>query len=252
MHYKEFKKMTNINDLKIKIFADGADLDAIKILNKNKYIKGFTTNPSLMKKAGIKDYKEFAITLLSEIKDKPISFEVFSDDIIEMEKQAEEIASWSENVNVKIPITNTKKESTEELIRKLSSKGIICNITAIFTVEQVKNIIEVLDKSTPAILSIFAGRIADTGIDPSQIISESISLAKSKPEAEVLWASTRENLNIFQADEIGCHIITVPHDLLKKMSHLGKNLEEFSLETVHGFYMDACSAGYKIKIKNEI
>ena len=244
--------MTNINDLKIKIFADGADLDAIKILNKNKYIKGFTTNPSLMKKAGIKDYKEFAITLLSEIKDKPISFEVFSDDIIEMEKQAEEIASWSDNVNVKIPITNTKKESTEELIRKLSSKGIICNITAIFTVEQVKNIIEVLDKSTPAILSIFAGRIADTGIDPSQIIGESISLAKSKPEAEVLWASTRENLNIFQADEIGCHIITVPHDLLKKMSHLGKNLEEFSLETVHGFYMDACSAGYKIKIKNEI
>ena len=241
-----------IDDLKIKIFADGADLESIKILNKKNYIKGFTTNPSLMKKAGIKDYKDFAIKLLSEIKDKPISFEVFSDDIAEMEKQAEEIASWGENVNVKIPITNTKKVSTTELIRKLSAKGITCNITAIFTISQVQDVVEVLDKTTPAILSIFAGRIADTGIDPEKIITDSIILAKSKPKSEILWASTRENLNIFQAEKVGCHIITVPHDLLKKISNIGKNLEEFSLETVHGFYADALSAGYKIKLKNEI
>ena len=241
-----------IDDLKIKIFADGADLESIKILNKKNYIKGFTTNPSLMKKAGIKDYKDFAIKLLSEIKDKPISFEVFSDDIAEMEKQAEEIASWGENVNVKIPITNTKKVSTTELIRKLSAKGITCNITAIFTISQMQDVVEVLDKTTPAILSIFAGRIADTGIDPEKIITDSIILAKSKPKSEILWASTRENLNIFQAEKVGCHIITVPHDLLKKISNIGKNLEEFSLETVHGFYADALSAGYKIKLKNEI
>ena len=241
-----------IDDLKIKIFADGADLESIKILNKKNYIKGFTTNPSLMKKAGIKDYKDFAIKLLSEIKDKPISFEVFSDDIAEMEKQAEEIASWGENVNVKIPITNTKKVPTTELIRKLSAKGITCNITAIFTISQMQDVVEVLDKTTPAILSIFAGRIADTGIDPEKIITDSIILAKSKPKSEILWASTRENLNIFQAEKVGCHIITVPHDLLKKISNIGKNLEEFSLETVHGFYADALSAGYKIKLKNEI
>ena len=241
-----------INDLKIKIFADGADLESIKILNTKNYIKGFTTNPSLMKKAGIKDYKDFAIKLLSEIKDKPISFEVFSDDIIEMEQQAEEIASWGGNVNVKIPITNTKKMPTTELIRKLSAKGITCNITAIFTIRQMQDVVEVLDKTTPAILSVFAGRIADTGIDPEKIIKDSIILAKSKPKSEILWASTRENLNIFQAEKIGCHIITVPHDLLKKISNLGKNLEEFSLETVHGFYTDALSAGYKIKLKNEI
>ena len=241
-----------IDKLKIKIFADGADLDSIKILNEKNYIKGFTTNPSLMKKAGIKDYKDFAINLLSEIKNKPISFEVFSDDISEMEKQAEEIASWGENVNVKIPITNTKKEATTELIRKLSSKGIICNITAIFTINQIQDVVEVLDKTTPAILSVFAGRIADTGVDPEKIIKESINLANSKPKSEILWASTRENLNIFQAEKLGCHIITVPHDLLKKISNIGKNLEEFSLETVHSFYDDALSAGYKIKLKNEI
>ena len=237
-----------IDDLKIKIFADGADLESIKSLNTKNYIKGFTTNPSLMKKAGIKDYKDFAIKLLSEIKDKPISFEVFSDDIIEMEKQAEEIASWGKNVNVKIPITNTKKVPTTELIRKLSAKGITCNVTAIFTISQMQDVVEVLDKTTPAILSVFAGRIADTGIDPEKIITDSIILAKSKPKSEILWASTRENLNIFQAEKLGCHIITVPHDLLKKISNIGKNLEEFSLETVHGFYTDALSAGYKIKI----
>ena len=244
--------MKELNNLKIKIFADGADLESIKSLNEIDYIKGFTTNPSLMKKAGIKDYKSFALKLLSEIKDKPISFEVFSDDISEMENQAEEIASWGNNVNVKIPVTNTKKESTSELIGRLSSKGIICNITAIFSMSQIKEVLQVLDKSTPAILSIFAGRIADTGVDPSKIMIDSVNLAKTKPKSEVLWASTREILNIFQAEETGCQIITVPHDLLKKISNLGKDLEEFSLETVHGFYTDALSAGYTIKLKNKV
>jgi transaldolase len=244
--------MKILNDLKIKIFADGADLESIRKLNEIDYIKGFTTNPSLMKKAGIKDYKKFALNLLSQIKDKPISFEVFSDDINEMERQAEEIASWGKNVNVKIPITNSKKESTSELIGKLSSKGIICNITAIFTINHIKEVLGILDKSTPAILSIFAGRIADTGIDPYKIITESVNLAESKPNSEILWASTREILNVFQAEEVGCQIITVPHDLLEKMSNVGKDLEEFSLETVHDFYTDALSAGYKIKLKDEI
>ena len=240
--------MSSIDKLKIKIFADGADIDSINKLNKLDYIKGFTTNPSLMKKAGVKDYKDFAINLLSNIKDKPISFEVFSDDILEMEDQAEEISSWGKNVNVKIPITNTKKQSTCELIGKLSSKGIICNVTAIFTLDQVKKVLDVLDISTPAILSIFAGRIADTGTDPSKIISEALELSKKKSKTEILWASTRETLNIYQADSLGCQIITVPHEILKKFSYLDRDLEKFSLETVEGFYKDAVSAGFKIKI----
>ena len=240
--------MEKLNNLKIKIFADGADFETIKILNKKSYIKGFTTNPSLMKKAGVKDYKNFALELLKDIDEKPISFEVFSDDILEMQKQAEEIATWGKNVNVKIPITNTKKQSTLEIIEKLSSKGIICNITAIFTINQLRGVVDVLDKSTPAILSVFAGRIADTGIDPTDIMKQSIEISRSKNKSEVLWASTRETLNIFQAEEIGCQIITVPHTLLNKLDNLEKNLEDFSLETVKGFYSDAVSAGFKIKI----
>ena len=240
--------MNSIHKFKIKIFADGADFDSINNLNQLDYIQGFTTNPSLMKKAGVKDYKEFAINLLSKIKDKPISFEVFSDDIKEMEDQAEEISSWGKNVNVKIPITNTKKQSTSELIGKLSAKGIICNVTAIFTLNQVKKVLDVLDISTPTILSIFAGRIADTGIDPSKIIIEALELSKKKPKTEILWASTREIFNIYQANSLGCQIITVPHEILKKFSYLDRDLEKFSLETVEGFYKDAVSAGFKIKI----
>lgn len=238
--------MKKLNNLKIKIFADGADLNSIKDLNKKDYIKGFTTNPSLMKKAGVKDYKNFALEILKDIKNKPISFEVFSDDINEMQKQAEEISKWGKNVNVKIPITNTKKQSTLELVEKLSSKGIICNITAIFTLNQIKEVVGVLNKSTPAILSVFAGRIADTGTDPNEIMEESLRISSEKPKSEVLWASTRETLNIFQAENIGCHIITVPHSILDKLENLEKNLEDFSLETVKGFYKDALSAGYKI------
>ncbi len=238
--------MKKLNDLKIKIFADGADRDSIKKLNEKNYIKGFTTNPSLMKKAGIKDYKNFALEILKDIKNKPISFEVFSDDINEMQQQAEEISKWGKNVNVKIPITNTKKQSTIGLIEKLSSKGIICNITAIFTLNQIREVVKILDKSTPAILSVFAGRIADTGTDPSEIMKESINISSKKPMSEVLWASTRETLNIFQAEKIGCQIITVPHNILDKLDYLEKNLEDFSLETVKGFYKDALAAGYKI------
>ena len=235
-----------LDNLNIKIFADGAEIESIKKLNSNKFIKGFTTNPSLMKKAGINNYKDFAIKLLSEIKDKPISFEVFSDEIPEMEKQAYEISKWGKNVNVKIPVTNTRKESTAELIRKLSSKGIICNVTALFTTDQIKLVHDAIDKSTPSILSVFAGRIADTGVDPENIMKYSVDLAKSKPKMVILWASTRETLNIFQAEKIGCKIITVPHEILGKLNYLDKNLEDFSLETVKSFYKDSIAAGFKI------
>ncbi len=236
----------DINNLKIKIFADGADHNQIVNLNKNNYIKGFTTNPSLMRKANITNYEEFAKKLLNTIKNKPISFEVFSDDINEMEKQAEKIACWGENINVKIPITNTKGVSTSNLIEKLSKKGIAVNVTAIFTLTQLQDIVDVIDKNTPAILSVFSGRIADTGINPADIITKSISYSKSKPKCEILWASTRELLNIFEADSLGCHIITVPHNLLGKFDNIGKNLNEFSIETVKDFYSDAVKAGYKL------
>jgi len=239
-----------LEKLKIKIFADGADLESIIKLNEKIFIKGFTTNPSLMKKAGIVNYKDFALNVLDKIKKKPISFEVFSDDIAEMERQAEEIASWGENINVKIPITNTKKISTIKIIENLSNKGIQCNITAIFTTIQLEEVVKVLNKSTPAILSVFAGRIADTGLDPIDIMAQSINIAKTKPKSEILWASTRELVNIFQANKIGCQIITVPHEILSKINNVGKNLEDFSLETVKSFYKDATAAGYKIKLNN--
>ena len=241
--------MTNSNDLKIKIFADGANIESIRILNEQPNIQGFTTNPTLMRQAGIQDYKAFALEVLNIVKDRPVSFEVFADDIDEMEAQAIEIATWGKNVNVKIPITNTKGESTNELVRRLSSKGIICNVTAIFTLEQLRGVVDVLDPNTPAILSIFAGRIADTGFDPVPLMREAVNIAKSKPLSEVLWASPRELLNIFQADEVGCHIITVTHDVLKKLEGVGKDLTVFSLETVAMFYRDAQSAGYSIQTK---
>ena len=239
--------MSEIKNLKIKIFADGADPKQIYDLYQKEYIKGFTTNPTLMRKACIKDYKKFAIELLSHIKQKPISFEVFSDDIKIMEEQAMEIFSWGKNVNVKIPITNTKGASTVELISRLSKKGVICNVTAIFTVEQIKNVVSHLDPSTPAILSVFAGRIADSGIDPMSTMKKSVSISKMKPKSEILWASTREIINIFQAEDAGCQIITVPHELLNKLSTVGKRLENYSLETVTAFHNDAKAAGYSIK-----
>lgn len=240
--------MANQNDLKVKIFADGADIESIRKLYAQPNIQGFTTNPTLMRQAGIQDYKGFALEVLKIVTDRPVSFEVFADDIIEMEKQAIEIATWGKNVNVKIPITNTKGESTASLVKRLSSQGIICNVTAIFTISQLQEIVNVLDPKTPAILSIFAGRIADTGFDPVPLMLEAVNIAKSKPLSEILWASPRELLNIFQADEVGCHIITVTPDLIKKLNGVGKDLAQFSLETVEMFYRDAKAAGYTIQI----
>ncbi len=238
--------MKLLNSLKIKIFADGANFEDMISLKEKEFIKGFTTNPSLMKKAKIQNYESFAKDLLSQIKDKPVSFEVFSDELEEMEKQAEKIATWGKNVNVKIPITNTKNISTKALINKLSQKGIVCNVTAIFTLDQIKEVVEVLHKDTPAILSVFAGRIADTGINPEEIITSSVIYAKKKPLSEILWASTREIQNIFQAEDMGCQIITVPHSMLKKLDLIGKNLNQYSIETVKDFYNDAKSAGYNL------
>lgn len=239
--------MRSVSDLKIKIFADGADLQGMLEIYREPYIRGFTTNPTLMRKAGISDYQAFARKVLAAIPDRPISFEVFADEFSQMESQALEIASWGKNVNVKIPVMNTKGSSSAELIASLSRKGVVCNVTAMFTERQVEEICHALDPRTPAILSVFAGRIADTGVDPVPLVSRAVQIAgKSRPKAEVLWASPRELLNIFQADQIGCHIITVTNDVLKKLDVVGKDLTEFSKETVQMFYRDACAGGYSI------
>ena len=237
-----------LEKLKIKIFADGADLENIKSLSNKTYIKGFTTNPSLMRKNGVSDYKNFAFEVLKVSQKKPVSFEIFADDLAEMERQAIEISKWGENLNVKIPITNTKGESTKDLIATLSKRKIICNITAILTIEQLNTVVNVLDSDTPAILSIFAGRISDTGIDPSPIMAEAVKISNSKPKSEILWASTRELYNIFQAENCRCQIITIPYDIINKFHLLGKDLTKLSLETVNTFYKDADLAGFKIHI----
>ena len=238
--------MSDIKALKVKLFADGADLAGMKEMAANPLIKGFTTNPTLMRKAGIADYRSFARDVLSAIPDRPVSFEVFADEFAEMEAQALEIASWGKNVNVKIPVTNTKKEFSGALIARLSKAGVKLNVTAVMTLEQVKSITERLNAKTPAIISIFAGRIADTGRDPMPIMAKAIQVMKAKPKAELIWASPRELLNVFQADSIGCHIITATNDILKKLSLVGKDLEAYSLETVEMFYKDAKAAGYTI------
>ena len=238
--------MKNIKDLKIKIFSDGANLEEMIIMNKKDFVHGMTTNPSLMKKAGINDYKTFAKNVLKEIKTKPISFEVFSDDFSEMEKQAKEIASWAQNVYVKIPITNTKKESSISLIKNLAKNNIKLNITAIMTLDQVKSVASVLNHDTPSIISVFAGRIADTGRDPIPVMKESLNIMKTNTKSELLWASSRELLNIFQAEEIGCHIITVTKDIISKLKFIDYDLSEYSLDTVKGFYNDALDAKFKI------
>lgn len=233
-------------DMNVKIFADGAKKDEIFEMNKRSYISGFTTNPTLMKKAGIKDYKAFSLDILSQIKDKPISFEVFSDDFEEMEKQALEIASWGKNVYVKIPITNTKGVSSKQIIKKLSEKKVKLNVTAIMTSKQVEEIMPSLKESRGAFISIFAGRIADAGIDPLKTMIDSLKLLEQNENLEMIWASPRELFNVVQADKIGCHIITATSDILNKLPTLGKDLNEFSLETVKMFYKDALEAGYKI------
>lgn len=236
-----------INNLKIKIFADGANLNSMLELYKTGFIKGFTTNPTLMRKDGVKIYEEFAKSVLREIKDMPISFEVFADDFITMEMEAKKIFSWGENVYVKIPITNTNGESSINLIRKLSSEGLSLNVTAMLTLEQVKDVVNAVDNNSRAIISIFAGRIADTGRDPIPIMAEAREIInRSKSTAELLWASSRELLNIFHAENCKCDIITVTNDLLKKIPLIGKNLSELSLDTVKMFNNDAVTAGYKI------
>ena len=241
--------MSDVNSLKVKLFADGADLAGIKEMASNSAIRGFTTNPTLMRKAGIADYKAFALQALQAVGGRPISFEVFADDFDTMEKQALEIASWGKNVNVKIPVTNTKGEFCGPLVERLSRSGVQLNVTAVLTLDQVERITERLADDTPAIVSVFAGRIADTGRDPIPLMAEAVDILKSKPQAELIWASPRELLNIFQADSIGCHIITATNDILKKLSLVGKDLNAYSLETVEMFYRDATAAGYTISTR---
>ena len=238
--------MNSLDKLNIKIFADGASFEDMINMNENSIIKGLTTNPSLMKKAGITNYEDFAKKVTREIKKKTISFEVFSDDFNEMEKQAEKISTWGNNVYAKIPITNTKKESACELIKVLNEKKIKVNVTAIMTLQQVEDVYKVLNNSVNNYVSIFAGRIADTGINPEIIISESLKIFKDFKKTEILWASCREIFNIYQADKMGCHIITVPNDILKKTNVVDYNLEKYSLDTVKDFYKDSVEAGYKL------
>jgi transaldolase len=241
--------MSETSGLKVKLFADGADLNGMREMAANPLIKGFTTNPTLMRKAGVADYAAFARDVLKIIPDRPVSFEVFADDFDEMEVQAHEIASWGRNVNVKIPVTNTRREFCGPLVERLSRAGVQVNVTALLTLDQVKRVAERLAPETAAIVSVFAGRIADTGRDPVPVMAEAVRILKSKPKAELIWASPRELLNIFQADAIGCHIITATNDILKKLSLVGKDLDQYSLETVAMFYKDARAAGYTIAKK---
>jgi transaldolase len=238
--------MTALADLKVKVFADGADLDGMVEMYKKPFIRGFTTNPTLMRKAGVSDYRAFARSVLAAIPDRPISFEVFSDDFAEMDRQAREIASWGDNVNVKIPVTNTQGEPSYKLIRALATSGIKLNVTAVFSLEQTREVVNHLDPKTPAYVSIFAGRIADTGRDPMPHMAAAKALLHVLPHAELIWASPRELLNIFHADAVGCDIITVTNDVLGKLPNLGKDLGQFSLETVQMFRTDAVKAGYKL------
>jgi transaldolase len=241
----------SVDQLRVKIFADGADLKGMKEAAAQPLVKGFTTNPTLMRQAGVSDYKAFALDVLKLIPDRPVSFEVFADDFPTMEAQGREIASWGDNVYVKVPVTNTKGEFAGPLMARLSGLGIKLNVTAIMTNAQVKEVAASLAKDTPAIVSVFAGRIADTGRDPVPLMREAVSLLKDRPKAELLWASPRELLNIFQADEIGCHIITVTGDVIRKLALVGKDLDGYSLETVAMFYRDAQTAAFTIPIGSE-
>ena len=233
-------------NLRIQLYADGADVRDMIAARQNGLVTGFTTNPTLMRKCGVTDYEAFAREALKAVSGMPISFEVFADEFDEMERQARLIATWGEGVYVKIPITNTRSESAVPLIRSLSSARIKLNVTAILTLDQVREVVEALDPDVPAIVSVFAGRIADTGRDPVPLMREASAIVARKPKAQLLWASPRELLNIFQADECGCHIITVTGEILKKLAMVGKPLEELSLDTVKMFYDDASSAGFRL------
>ena len=238
--------MTDASSLRIKIFADGADRESIARLYANPVIRGFTTNPTLMRKAGVKDYETFARDILELVPDRPISFEVFSDDFEEMEQQALQISSWGENVYVKVPVTNTVGEPSAAVVRRLAERGVKVNVTALMTPSQVAEVAEWLAGGPSGYVSVFAGRIADSGRDPVPLMVESLELIRRHPNLELIWASPRELLNLVQADAIGCHIITVTHDLLEKLPTLGKDLNEFSLDTVRMFHRDGQAAGYTL------
>jgi transaldolase len=245
-HVTELEIMTSLANLKVKIFADGADRAGMLDHYKNPSIKGFTTNPTLMRSAGITDYEEFARAILKSIPDRPISLEVFSDDFAEMETQARRIASWGENVYVKIPVTNTHGESAIPLVRSLAKAGVKQNVTALMTLAQVRDVSAALGPGPAACVSVFAGRIADTGRDPVPMMAAAVHMLAVHSQIELIWASPRELLNIFQADLVGCHIITVTHDLLKKLPLVGKDLDEYSLDTVKMFRNDAVKAGFTL------
>ena len=238
--------MKKVEQLQVKIFADGADKAGMLEMAGKSWVQGLTTNPTLMKKAGITDYRAFCKDILTSIKDKPLSFEVFSDDFAEMERQAMEIASWGDNVYVKIPVTNTKQETCCALVKKLSAQKVKMNITAIMTLKQVRDVVAALNPTVPSYVSVFAGRIADTGCDPLPMMAAAVEMLKVAPAAELIWASPRELLNIFQADDIGCQVITVTNDILKKLSLVGYDLETYSLDTVKMFYGDASAAGFRL------
>lgn len=248
MQYLDIKgKFVKIVDqLKVKIFADGADKAGMLEMYAKPFVKGLTTNPTLMRKAGITDYRAFARDILQAIPDRPISFEVFSDDFQEMERQAMEISGWGDNVYVKIPVTNTRRQPSYELVRKLTKCKVKVNVTALMTLAQVRDVVAALNPDTPSYVSVFAGRIADTGRDPVPLMETAVKLLKPNPKAELIWASPRELLNIFHADSVGCHVITVTNDILKKLQLAGYDLDDYSLDTVKMFYNDAVAAGFKL------
>jgi transaldolase len=236
--------VTTIQSLKVKIFADGADMPEMLQMYSKPFIKGLTTNPTLMRKAGISNYRAFAREILAQIKDKPLSFEVVCDEFAEMERQALEIAGWADNVYVKIPVTNTRGEASHALIRRLAARGVKLNVTAIMTLVQVRDAVSALSPEVASFVSVLAGRIADTGVDPVPLMAAAVQILKTHPKAELIWASPREVLNIFHADSIGCHIVTASHDILSKLPLLGYDLDEYSLDTVRMFYRDAVAAGF--------
>jgi transaldolase len=238
--------MNKVSDLKVKIFADGADKAGMLEMYGKPYIKGFTTNPTLMRKAGISDYRAFAMDILKAVPDRPISFEVFSDEISEMRRQALQIAEWGPNVYVKIPITNTKGEACTQLIHELAERRVRVNVTAMMTLAQVRDVSLAIRDMAPACVSVFAGRIADTGRDPLPLMAAAVEMLRPYPNQELIWASPRELLNIFQANDIGCQIITVTNDILKKLDTVGRDLSQYSLETVKMFRTDAVAAGFNL------
>src|SRR5271170_989565 len=240
--------MRRLADLTIKIFADGADLAGMLAMAKNPLVKGFTTNPSLMRKAGVADYESFAREVIAAIPDRPISFEIFADEFAAMTTQGRKIGSWGANVNVKVPVTDTGGRFSGEVITALSREGIAVNVTAIMTLDQVRAVAEALAPEVPAIVSVFAGRIADTGLDPVPHMQACVEILKSRPRAELLWASPREVLNLFQADAIGCHIITMTNDLIAKLALHGRDLVEYSRDTVQTFFKDAAAAGFQLRL----